>query len=183
MINTPKLKLQSLLWSQLFLVSVDFFSRSGPSIFGRHDSPSNLADSRYPHSHQQPDRVKPWRRRRKLFRSKTVSCEVDRNTDTVNVRFFAARAGFQKRRNFSQRHALLINQNMHICPCSWAVGVCKNSDIGIQTYFGSVTAEYVEFYPLGVYFLYYTYKLHFLWRIFCAHYKSGNFGYQKVTKL
>ena len=103
-----------------------------------------------PHSHQRPDRVKPWRRRRKLFRSKTVSCKVDRNTETVIVWFFAARAGFQKRRNFFQRHTLLINQSMHICPCSWALGVCKNSDIGIQTYFGSVTAEYVEFYPLGV---------------------------------
>jgi len=28
---------------------------------------------------------------------------------------------------------------MHICPCSWALGIRKN--IGIRTYFGSVTAE------------------------------------------
>jgi len=28
---------------------------------------------------------------------------------------------------------------MHICPCSRALGICKN--IGIRTYFGSMTVE------------------------------------------
>ena len=32
---------------------------------------------------------------------------------------------------------------MHICPCSWALGVCKN--IGIRIYFGLVTAKSVRF--------------------------------------
>ena len=33
---------------------------------------------------------------------------------------------------------------MHISPSSWALGICKN--IGIRTYFGSVTAESVQFF-------------------------------------
>jgi len=32
---------------------------------------------------------------------------------------------------------------MHVCLCSWALGICKN--IGIWTYSGSVTAESVGF--------------------------------------
>ena len=33
---------------------------------------------------------------------------------------------------------------MHICLCSWALGICKN--IRHQTYFGSITAESVRFF-------------------------------------
>ena len=36
-------------------------------------------------------------------------------------------------------HMILTNQHMHICPCSWALGICKN--IGIWNYFASVTAK------------------------------------------
>jgi len=90
--------------------------------------------------------------------------------------------GFYKRRNFFPRHLLLINPRMHICPCSWALGICKN--IGIRTYFGSVTAESVGiFRHFGVLyksartcqFFCCTQQLQFLWRIFWAHWKSGNF--------
>jgi len=47
--------------------------------------------------------------------------------------------GFRIRRNFFQRHILRINPYIHICPCSWALGICKN--IGTRTYFGSMTAD------------------------------------------
>ena len=47
------------------------------------------------------------------------------------------------------------NPYMHICPCSWAHGIYKN--IGIRTYFASMTAESVGgFRPSG----------------FCVMYKS-----------
>jgi len=36
-----------------------------------------------------------------------------------------------------------MNPYMHICPCSRALGICK--DIGIRTYFGSMTVESVGF--------------------------------------
>jgi len=52
---------------------------------------------------------------------------------------FLRTVGFQKCRNFFPRHILLINAYMHICPCSWALGICKN--IEIRTYFALVTAE------------------------------------------
>jgi len=47
--------------------------------------------------------------------------------------FFAARVRFLRRRNFFPWHILPINPYMHICPCSWALGICKN--IGVHTYF------------------------------------------------
>ena len=52
--------------------------------------------------------------------------------------------GFQKRNNFFTSHLLRINPYMHICPCSRALGICKN--IGILTYLGSMTVESVGFF-------------------------------------
>jgi len=37
----------------------------------------------------------------------------------------------------------LMNPRTHICPYSWALGICKN--IGIRTYLASVAAESVGF--------------------------------------
>ena len=37
-----------------FSISVQFFSPNGPSFFCHHDSPSNLAESRYPRPHPSP---------------------------------------------------------------------------------------------------------------------------------
>jgi len=36
-----------------------------------------------------------------------------------------------------------MNPRMHVCPYSWALGICKN--IGIRTYLASVAAESVGF--------------------------------------
>jgi len=79
---------------------------------------------------------------------------------------------------------------MHNCPCSWALGICKN--IGIRTYFVLVTAESVGvFCHLGVlcksartchFFLLHT-RTAFFEAHFWAHYKSGNFERLKVTRL
>jgi len=83
---------------------------------------------------------------RKLFKNKAVSCKV---TETVILRFFRSAGGiletqelFPKKLANFQRHILHINQHMHISPLSWALRMCKN--IGIRTYFGSVTVESVK---------------------------------------
>ena len=55
--------------------------------------------------------------------------------------FFQARVGFYKHMNFSPWHILSINPHIHICPCSCALLICKN--IGIRTYFSTVTVESV----------------------------------------
>ena len=77
---------------------------------------------------------------------------------------------------------------MYICPCSWALGICKN--IRIRTYLGSVTSESVGvFRHFGVLyktchlFFYCTKVLHFLRCVFWAHKKSGNFERLKVTRF
>ena len=48
-----------------------------------------------------------------------------------------------ERKKLFPRHILLMHQHIHICPSSWALGICKN--IGIWTYFASVAAESVGF--------------------------------------
>ena len=55
--------------------------------------------------------------------------------------FFVELLRFKDPQNFSPRHILHINPYMHICPCSWALTICKN--IGIRAYFGSVAVESV----------------------------------------
>ena len=79
---------------------------------------------------------------------------------------------------------------MHICPCLRSLGICKN--IGIRTYFASVTAEsagfsrhFWVFYKSArtCHFLYCTWELHFFRRIFWAQHKSGHFVRLKVTRF
>jgi len=89
-------------------------------------------------------RVRQRRRRRKLFKSKAVSCQVDKNTGTDILRFFCCPGGILETRKLFLWHILLKTPYIHICPCSWALGIYKT--VGIRTYFGSVTAESVRFF-------------------------------------
>jgi hypothetical protein len=96
--------------------------------------------------------------------------------------FLAPPVGFKKRRTFSRRHIVHvpINLPMHICLCSWALGICKkhwDSDI-----FWLGDGRICEgFSPNCVlapwiwtrHFFYCTYQLHFLSRIFETNEKSS----------
>jgi len=92
--------------------------------------------------HKAAGRVKQWRRRGKLFKSKAVSCKVSRNT--LFSSSFCVTGGIVEMQDLLSQRYILINPYMHICPWSWALGICKN--IGIRTYFASVTAESVRFF-------------------------------------
>jgi len=79
---------------------------------------------------------------------------------------------------------------MHICPCSWALVICKN--IGIRTYFGWVKAKSVGvFRHFGILYksarTYQFFLLHLRTVFFEAHllnpWKSGNFERLKVTRF
>ena len=74
------------------------------------------------------------------FKSKAVSCEVDRNTETVIV-FFLHGWDFRNAGIYFPRKFSPIKPYMYICICSWALGTCEN--IGIRTYFRPVTVESV----------------------------------------
>ena len=88
----------------------------------------------------QGNRLQQWRRRRKLFKSKEVSCKVGRSTLFSNS--FCVTGGIVETQDLLSREYLLINPYKHICPWSWALGICKN--IGIRIYFASVMAESVR---------------------------------------
>jgi len=57
---------------------------------------------------------------------------------------FTPRVRLERGNNFFPRHIVLINPYIHICPYSWALGICNK--IGIRTYFASVAAESVGFF-------------------------------------
>jgi len=133
-----------------------------------------------------------WRRRRKRFKSQALvaTWKWIGTRKQLFSGFWTARVWFWKRKNFFPMHNLLKNQYVHICPCSWALGICKN--IGIRTYFASVTAESVggfrHFCVLyksdrSCHFFYCTWELHVLRCIFWAHQKSGNFVRLKITRF
>jgi len=56
--------------------------------------------------------------------------------------FFGGTGGILEMQELVPRHFLFINSYMHVSPCSWALGICEN--IGVRTYFGTVTVESVE---------------------------------------
>jgi len=102
--------------------------------------------------------VQQWEQRRKLFKSKAVSCKVHRNTETVIIRFFCCPGRISEMQNFflNLRHISLIKPYVDSCACSWALGICKNMEI--RTYFGwdhrrpnlcgvSTTVRFVQKYP------------------------------------
>jgi len=66
----------------------------------------------------------------------TVSCKVDWNTETVIIWGFTCTGGRRERKK--KRKKEKKKRTNHICPCS---RICKN--IGIRTYFGSMTVESV----------------------------------------
>jgi len=78
---------------------------------------------------------------------------------------------------------------MHVCPCSWALGICKN--IGIRTYFGSVRAEFVGVFrhfvfcikvpKLTTFFI--ASKNCIFWGTSFEPISNLNFEYRKVTRF
>ena len=56
-----------------FSISVQFFSPNGPSIFLHHDSPSNLAESRYPHREHNVY-ISSWAFLSHILRSSAFAC-------------------------------------------------------------------------------------------------------------
>jgi len=65
-------------------------------------------------------------------------CEVNRNTETDNIRFFGCTGGILKTQELFPMAYFTHNPT-----CSWTLGICRYTRI--QTYFGSVTAKIVGF--------------------------------------
>jgi len=131
-------------------------------------------------------RVRQRRRRRKLFKSKAVSCQVDKNTGTDILRFFCCPGGILETRKLFLWHILLKTPYIHICPCSWALGIQGHWDLDLFWFGdGRICAVFQPLCDLYKstqtrHFFYCTCELHFFRRIFWGYQKPDPFGVQRV---